>query len=115
MGRAFSNGTEWEMWAANWCYAPCQRDVLFQRDISKTGCEILFRAMFGDEVPPEWVRQPDESHDRYHCIEFRPPGWRKPEPQPQPPPQPGPGLFPKPEQGVQILIQPQLAREMADA
>jgi hypothetical protein len=118
MGRqtAFSNHTEFELWEVNWCDR-CLRDKAYRERDQGYGCPILANVVIDNSIPPEWIEQPFESYpfDAYHCIEFRPPGWRNPEPQPQPPPQPGPGLFPEPERAVRMLIQPQPVREMADA
>lgn len=72
-----------------------------------TGCPILAKAMFEDVIPAEWLEQePWEEHypsDAYHCIEFRPKGWRDPKPRPKPAPQPGPGLFEEPPRGPRML------------
>lgn len=105
-GPAFSNGTEGEMWDVNWCDR-CLVDAPFRRNLSKTGCGLLLTALFG-EIPDEWIEQPEDHYpsDAYHCINFKPFGWRDPEPKPQPTP-PGQGeLFARDEAaGTRMLTQ----------
>jgi hypothetical protein len=97
---AFSNGTEHEIWAANWCDR-CQRDALFRNDIGP-GCPIIAVALLGD-TPPEWIEQAPGSLDRDHCIVFRGPGGRRPEPQPRPDPPDMDGLFERPDRANRML------------
>lgn len=107
MGSAFSNGTEHERWAANWCDR-CLVDAPFRNNMKgATGCPIIAKAMFEDVIPVEWIEQPPKSYpdDAYHCINFKPRGWRNPEPQPQPDPQPD-ALFDAPVRAARMLVQP---------
>ena len=113
-GPAFANGTEWFAWYENWC-CNCLVDAPFQRDISKTGCPLIFQAMFEETadgkrvIPDEWLdEERDEKGryslgDQYHCINFKPYGWRDPEPRPQPQPQPD-GLFDMPARAVRMFL-----------
>lgn len=120
---AFSNGTEWEIWAANWCWAPCQNpaELAWQRyeeGKRKTapkefpgGCPLILCALEG-RTPTEWLDQWKEGEpyplDRYHCIEFRGPdegGGGEPRPKREPPGMDG--LFPRPERAVRMLKQPE--------
>lgn len=61
---AFSNHTEYEYWAANWCNR-CIHD-----DGESKPCEILNSVVFDNEVPPEWTPGTDDLRDRYHCSKF---------------------------------------------
>lgn len=98
----FSNGTEWEMWAAHWCWRPCMNPVelAYQRwsegegpepSENTGGCPLILAAMMG-KTPTEWLEQPDDNPDRYHCIEFRREEGEGEEPQPIPDP-PGQGTL----------------------
>lgn len=110
----FSNGTEWEAWAENWCYAPCHNPVevawqRYEEGKRKTnpggGCPLILCAMMG-RIPNEWLEQP--SGDRYHCIEFRGPDdgdSGDPQPQPRREPPNMDGLFPRPERRIRMLKQ----------
>jgi hypothetical protein len=73
----FSNGTEYEIWSANWC------------DQCTVGieCPIAALALLAEKTPTEWMWQPAGSPDRYHCIEFRDKD-SEPSPEPQPIPDP---------------------------
>lgn len=89
-GRAFSNMTEFEMWAANWC-SNCVNDGTWGAGPANAECPLLTVSMLLGCTPGEWLEQPSDSPDRYHCIEFRGeddngPGDPKP-----PPPIPGQG------------------------
>ncbi len=98
----FSNGTEGYAWMSQWCDR-CMVDAPFRNGISATGCDLLLTALTG-QTPDEWIEQERWSlYSRYHCINFKPPGWRDPEPRPQPEPQPD-GLFDRPERGVRMLL-----------
>lgn len=60
---AFSNGTEWDCWAANWCYRCTKEET----------CDIWLDAMMENEVPDEWtIISPNGLGDRYSCSEFEP-------------------------------------------
>ena len=114
----FSNGTSWEMWAANWCWAPCHNPAEkawqnYEEGKRKTaptefpgGCPLILCAMMG-QTPSEWLEQPG-SQD-YHCIEFRGPdegGDGQPRPRRDPPGMDE--LFPTPPRGVRMLKQPEV-------
>jgi hypothetical protein len=124
----FSNGTEGYGWMENWCWAPCQQpdEVAWQRyeaGLRKTdpggGCPLILCALMG-KTPIEWLDQwdgegPYPIADRYHCIEFRPPGGGGGDdpfggPPAHPPrakrePKDMDGLFPRPERRVRMLKQ----------
>jgi hypothetical protein len=85
---AFSNGTEYEIWADEWCYR-CRMD----RD---DGCPILTVAFMGG-WPAEWTRrqvkwQIGDSSGEYQavdrCTEFVPDDEGDAGPDPDPGPQP---------------------------
>ncbi len=59
MGRAFSNGTSWEMWAAGNCYV-CANDV-------NEDCPIIAEALCSDDTPKQWTGKDQD----YTCSEFR--------------------------------------------
>ena len=64
-GRAFSNGTEWEIWSGRWC-DDCANDI-------NEDCPLIALAMFGEVTPAEWVEiEPLSRERRYECIEFIP-------------------------------------------
>lgn len=121
--RAFSNGTEWEMWAANWCWVPCrnpaeaawQRYEEGKRKTAPTefpgGCPLILCALNG-KTPTEWLDQWRDGEpypaDRYHCIEFRgPDDGGDPQPRPKREPPGMDGLFPRPQRAVRMLKQPE--------
>jgi len=110
---AFSNGTEGEMWQANWCDR-CLRDAPFRNGISATGCPLILIAYCG-QTPAEWLEQPDDSPDRYHCIEFKAPGDGGGEPRPKPEPTGMNGLFDRPERQTRMYVQPQPERVAVDS
>ena len=64
---AFSNGFEYESWAANWCDR-CVRD----RDAAYVGCPIMDEVFLENVVPKQWTPGTDDLRDRYHCSEFEP-------------------------------------------
>jgi hypothetical protein len=128
-GSPFSNGTEGYGWMENWCFAPCQQpdEVAWQRyeaGLRKTnpggGCPLLLCALMG-KTPIEWLDQWKDGQpypmDRYHCIEFKPPGGGGDDdpfsgPPAHPPrgkrePKDMDGLFPRPQRRVRMLKQPQ--------
>ncbi|MHB2029862.1 MAG: hypothetical protein ACYCPT_13770 [Acidimicrobiales bacterium] len=57
---AFSNGSEFEIWAARNC-AVCQHDAPFRARgfDGDDGCELLAAAMMSDEEIPEWRNDPE--------------------------------------------------------
>jgi hypothetical protein len=65
---AFSNGTEFEVWQANWCNRCTKDDVGYAPE--GVFCPILGSAICTNEVPPEWFPGSDDYRDRYHCIGF---------------------------------------------
>lgn len=117
----FSNGTSWEIWATNWCWAPCHNPAEKawqdyelgegpEPEEFPGGCPLILAAMMG-KTPIEWLEQPG-SQD-YHCIEFRGPDEDGDgEPQPVPDPEGMDELFPCPPRTVRMLTQPEV---MVDA
>lgn len=107
---AFSNGTEGEVWMANWCHR-CLRDAPFRNGIAKSGCPLILVALM-DRTPAEWLDGPRDEQGRYsmadqfHCIEFRGPGGRGGEPRPKPDPRGMDPLFPRPERATRMFVQP---------
>lgn len=73
---AFSNGTEFYGWLANWCDR-CIYDKPARQDRYEDACAILTLAICHEGTPIEWLEGPRDEHDRYsiadqyHCIEFR--------------------------------------------
>ena len=123
----FSNGTEWELWSANWCFAPCFNPAerawaRYEEGKRKTapkdfpgGCPLIQCAMMG-RTPTEWLEQPDDGYQRdYHCIEFRGPdgggGAGGGPPRPRREPKDMDGLFERPQRRVRMLKQPEPAPE----
>lgn len=113
-GSPFSNGTEWEIWAANWCWRPCMNPVeaAWQRYEEGQGpeptefpggCPLILAAMMG-KTPTEWLEQPDNSPDRFHCIEFRDEEGDGQEPQPVPDPPGMIELFPRPDARARMMV-----------
>lgn len=108
---AFSNGTEGEVWTANWCDR-CIHDKPARETGGEDGCALLTIAIVG-RTPAEWLEHRGEDgayslSDQYHCIMFRPeddPGPGEPEPIPDPPGQEH--LLPRePYEGTRMLSQP---------
>jgi hypothetical protein len=101
---AFSNGTEWECWSANWCDR-CIHDKPARQGDEGNGCPLILIGFCG-RTPLEWMEHERFSlGDRYHCIEFRDEDDGPTEP-PGPSPQcPGQGeLFdPAPYEGVRMF------------
>jgi len=82
---AFSTSDDMVNWQERWCNR-CVRDVEL-RDGTGPGCPLPLVA-FQDRTPAEWLRQPDDSPDEYHCVMFRDerdPGPSEPRPIPDPP------------------------------
>ena len=114
-GSAFSNGTEWECWSANWCDR-CTREAPFRNGISSQGCPLILIAM-SERIPAEWFEQPwsPDGHpplDRYHCMEFRAPGNGGGEPKPKPDPPDMDGLFERPERHTRMYVPVQAQDEL---
>ncbi|PWK81676.1 hypothetical protein C8D88_11687 [Lentzea atacamensis] len=104
---AFSNGTEFEMWAENWCRRPCQED--------KHGeCPIIMTALLAF-TPVEWLPQPADQYpsNAYHCVNFRGPDERDEEPKPLPDPPDMDALFEAPERRARMFVRPQPAEVKA--
>ncbi len=59
---AFSNGTEWECWSANWC----------ERCVYEETCPLVELALFTDETPAEWRFQEHNLGRKYVCTKFQP-------------------------------------------
>ena len=58
---AFSNGTEWDAWAAGWCHRCACYDH----------CDIALRVLIENTVPPEWIPGPLAlSPERSECSAF---------------------------------------------
>lgn len=117
---AFSNGTEGEVWQANWCDR-CLRDAPFRNMGKGSGCPLILVALM-DRTPAEWLDGPRDEHGRYsmedqfHCIEYRGPGGGgggEPRPRPEPPGMDG--LFPRPERVTRMYVQPAPAAEPVHA
>lgn len=66
---AFSNGTEFDAWATNWCYR-CVKDGGNEPPF----CPILNLLYLENKVPEEFSPGTDDLRDRYHCSEFDPYG-----------------------------------------
>lgn len=104
---AFSNGTDYHCWRANWCDR-CRNDI-------NEDCPIVATALFCQGIPAEWLPQANGyPADAYHCVMFK--GFNEPpnpEPQPQPDPPDMDGLFDCPERRVRMYVQPQLSEVTA--
>lgn len=102
-GSPFSNGTDGEMWMSRWCER-CSNDPVDPEEQAENGCPLILIALEG-YTPAEWLRQSQDSPDRFHCVEYRgrddgngdsddgPPPPVEPRPIPDPPNQPA--LFPR--------------------
>jgi len=116
---AFSNGTEGEVWTANWCYR-CLRDAPFRNMGKGSGCPLVLVSLMS-RTPAEWLDGPRDEQgrysmaDQYHCIEFKGPGGGGGEPRPKPDPRGMDGLFPRPPSTTRMLVQPEPVRETASA
>jgi hypothetical protein len=62
--RTFSNGSEYEMWSANWC-GTCTRDV-------DGDCPLVSVALL-ERKPAEWIAQPRDQYpyNAYHCTAYQ--------------------------------------------
>lgn len=91
-GPAFSNSTQFEVWAANrGCYT-CRNDDLGENGGVEKFCPILSASLMG-VIPREWTTATaeDDLHGNYTCTEYdeRPDDGDEgddPEPEPEPPP-----------------------------
>ena len=62
---AFSNGSEWDAWAARWC----------DRCKHYDDCPLLLVAMADEQTPAQWVEDaPGSLGSQYRCTEFSLPG-----------------------------------------
>lgn len=99
----FSNSTDGDMWMANWCEHPCRNDSP-EMVARGEGCPLILVALEG-YTPAEWLPQPFNAPDRWHCVEFRGPddGPGEPEPIPDPPDQPA--FWPREDfEGVRMYV-----------
>jgi hypothetical protein len=85
-GPAFANGTEWDLWSANWCQT-CLVDAPYRNGISQWGCKLIDAPLATGEIPDEWVTV-DRPDGPYTCTSYKPMGWRKPTAEPAPEPIP---------------------------
>jgi hypothetical protein len=107
----FSNGTEFDIWSANWC-ARCRHDAGYSDATPEKGCPLLPAALCGERIP-EWLLNDEYVGDpvrRVTCLNFRdrddPGGDEDHEPTPLPPP-PGQGLlFAPPLARRRMLVPP---------
>lgn len=99
-GQAFSNSDEGYDWMDRWC-GPCVNDDE-NRLHQGGGCPLILASLM-HKKPVEWLEQPADTPDRWHCIEHRGPDDGPGEPQPIPDPPGQPGLFPRePHEGVRM-------------
>lgn len=86
-GRAFSNHTQFEIWAANRGCWTCTKDD----DATEKWCPILSSALIGG-IPEQWTceTETDWLHGNYTCSDYEErrddDGDDDPEPEPEPPP-----------------------------
>lgn len=64
-GRAFSNGTEWEIWSGRWCET-CSHDD------ESIGCPLVDLALLTDKTPAEWEEPKTGTDGRYRCSQYAP-------------------------------------------
>jgi hypothetical protein len=94
-GRAFSNSTDYEIWASRYCYE-CVHDDIGTTAASEKNCPILTVAMISESTPREWVSGTvtTDYEAVESCTEFvqRPewPGDDDPDGDGPPPPDPAP-------------------------
>lgn len=103
-GQAFSNHTEYELWRTAWCDR-CQREAPYRAGLAELPCALTGVAELG-RIPAEWFEQASTDINRFHCVEYRPPGGGAGPPRPKPEP-PQEGLFPQPPRAVRTLAQGQ--------
>src|SRR5688500_16230419 len=100
---AFSNGTEYHMWSANWCERPCVVD-------KNEDCPLIMIALLGrtpaESLPPHADQYPSDADN---CVMFRGPDDPRGAPKPQREPPDMDGLFERPEPGTRMYVQPQQA------
>ncbi len=83
----FSNSDDGYGWMSNWCDR-CVHDGCGLGQ-EQPQCPLILVALL-NRTPAEWMRQPVDAPDRYHCLMFRDrddPGGQEPEPIPDPPDQ----------------------------
>ena len=114
---AFSNGTEYYDWWGRWCadcQAPAEKAWRDYEDGKRkaplrdypSGCPLIACVIAHNKTPVEFLEQPFESGDRYHCIEHRGPDDGNGEPKPKPDPPGMDGLFERPDRETRMLAQP---------
>lgn len=84
-GRAFSNMTAFEIWAAN---RGCWDDCIHDDEATEKWCPIYTLALGGEWIPAEWP--PAEPYGVGECTEYerRPDPGDGPDPEPEPDPVP---------------------------
>lgn len=97
----FSNGTAGDIWMGNWCDR-CLVDAPYRNGLNGTGCPLILVALT-QKTPAEWL---EVGLQNYTCLEARFPGDDGGEPRPKPEPLGMDGLFPRPERGTRMLVQP---------
>jgi hypothetical protein len=85
-GSAFSNSTQFEIWASNRGCWTCTKDD----DATEKWCPILSAALAGG-IPQQWTCASEEDwlHGNYTCSDYeerRDDGPGDPDPEPEPPP-----------------------------
>lgn len=96
--RAFSNGTDWEIWSYNNCET-CAHDAETRVPDPPlgAGCPLILVAFF-HRTPREWIPGPDKvCGDKYTCTYYRHEDEDDPDAQPEPVPDPDgmEALFPR--------------------
>ncbi|GAG36146.1 unnamed protein product [marine sediment metagenome] len=71
-----ANGTEGEMFMAEFCYR-CKHDAAFQKSgDGEDGCDIVFKSMAfyktDEGYPPEWVSDDNVGLVNSRCTAFEP-------------------------------------------
>lgn len=105
----FSNGTEFDIWFANWCER-CKHDAGYSGDTPERGCPLLPAALCGERIP-EWLLNDEHRGDparRVTCLLFRdrddPGGDEDHDPVPSPPPPGQQPLFAPPPACRRMLV-----------
>jgi hypothetical protein len=62
-GRAFSNGTEWDMWSARWCGTCRHAD-----EEAEVYCPLADLALISEQTPAEW----GENSLNRRCTQYDP-------------------------------------------
>jgi hypothetical protein len=105
----FSNGTEFDIWFANWCDR-CKHDAGYSDATPEKGCPLLAAALCGERIP-EWLLNDEDPGDparRVMCLNFRdrndPGGDEDHDPTPIPPPPGQHRLFDPPPVRRRMLV-----------